>query len=69
MWKQASSIRSSPADLDGDKDVDGTDFARFAPRWRDTVCDDCAGADLTGDGCVSPPDLWELATDWLATIE
>lgn len=57
------------ADLDDDKDVDGTDFALFATSWRDTVCDDCAAADLTGDGCVSPPDLWELAADWLATIE
>jgi hypothetical protein len=57
------------ADLDADKDVDGTDFALFAMRWSDTVCDDCAGADLTGDGCVSPPDLWELAADWLNEIE
>lgn len=57
------------ADLDGDKDVDGADFALFASNWRDSVCDDCAGADLTGDGCVSPPDLWELASDWLEEIE
>ena len=57
------------ADLDNDKDVDGTDFALFAVNWRDSVCDDCAGADVTGDGCVSPPDLWELAADWLNEIE
>lgn len=57
------------ADLDGDKDVDGRDFALFAAHWSDTVCDDCAGADVTGDGAVSPPDLRELAADWLATIE
>ncbi len=57
------------ADLDGDQDVDGTDFALFGTRWSNTVCDDCAGADLTGDGSVSPPDLWELAADWLSEIE
>ncbi|MHC4740398.1 MAG: PEP/pyruvate-binding domain-containing protein [Planctomycetota bacterium] len=57
------------ADLDGDKDVDGRDFALFGPHWRDSVCDDCSGADLTGDGCVSPPDLWELAAEWLSVME
>ena len=57
------------ADLDGDKDVDGTDFALFGTHWSNTVCDDCAGADLTGDGCVWAPDLWELAADWLSEIE
>ncbi|MBN2269977.1 MAG: hypothetical protein JXN61_05140, partial [Sedimentisphaerales bacterium] len=57
------------ADLDEDKDVDGTDFALFATRWGDGVCDDCGGADLTGDGSVSAADLWELAADWLNEFE
>jgi hypothetical protein len=57
------------ADLDGDKDVDGRDFAMFGSQWEGSVCDDCGGADLTGDGCVRGEDLWELAGEWLSEIE
>jgi hypothetical protein len=53
-------------DLDDDGDVDLVDIAMFAPRWLDTRCDTCGGADLTGDGQVTPEDLWELADSWLA---
>ena len=58
-----------PADLDYDDDTDLTDFAHFAPRWLNTVCDECSGADLTGDGQVVLDDLWEFADNWLAGIE
>lgn len=54
------------ADTDGDNDVDLPDYARFAQRWLDTICDDCGGADLDGDGQVDRRDLWELANQWLA---
>ncbi|MBN2138956.1 MAG: hypothetical protein JW720_14200 [Sedimentisphaerales bacterium] len=57
------------ADIDGDKDVDGIDFAKFGSNWNRAVCDDCDGADLTGDGCVTATDLWELAATWLDEIE
>lgn len=53
------------ADTDDDNDVDLPDYARFAQRWLDTVCDDCGGADFTGDGRVDRNDLWELADQWL----
>lgn len=56
-------------DLDDDGDVDLKDFAHFALRWLETVCDECGGADLTGDGRVAPDDLWEFAENWLGGIE
>jgi len=57
------------ADLDGDKDVDLRDLALFGAHWGSSLCNECGGADLTGDGCVSACDLWELGESWLATIE
>ncbi len=54
-----------PADIDDDKDVDLVDFAVFAERWLDTVCDACSGADLTGDGRVNWDDMLELTDNWL----
>jgi len=54
-----------PADIDDDNDVDLVDFAVFAERWLDTVCDACSGADLTGDGRVDMDDLREFAENWL----
>jgi len=58
-----------PGDLDGDDDTDLRDFAIFASQWLKTVCDDCGGADLTGDGRVVPDDLREFADNWLAGVE
>jgi len=58
-----------PADLDDDKDVDFGDLAQFGPQWGRSICDQCGGADFTGDGRVSPLDLWELAASWLTAIE
>jgi hypothetical protein len=57
------------ADLDDDKDVDLRDLALFGVRWGDRLCNECGGADFTGDGCVLACDLWELGESWLATIE
>jgi len=55
-------------DIDGDGDVDFHDFALLAARWLETVCDECGGADLTGDGQVVLDDLWEFADNWLAGV-
>jgi hypothetical protein len=55
-----------PADLDDDKDVDLRDLALFGAHWGNRLCNECGGADLTGDGCVSACDLWELGESWLA---
>ncbi len=57
------------ADIDGDKDVDFADLALLGHQWRQSFCDTCGGADLTGDGRVSPSDLREICDSWLATIE
>ncbi|MBA7636170.1 hypothetical protein ES703_43785 [subsurface metagenome] len=56
-------------DIDRDEDVDFHDFALLAVRWLDTVCDECGGADLTGDGQVVLDDLREFADNWLAGVE
>ncbi|HUT46228.1 MAG TPA: PEP/pyruvate-binding domain-containing protein, partial [Sedimentisphaerales bacterium] len=56
-------------DIDGDEDVDFHDFALLAARWLESVCDECGGADLTGDGRVTGEDLWEFAYNWLAPLE
>jgi len=53
-------------DLDDDSDVDLVDLAIFTPRWLESICDICGGADLTGDGRVTMDDLHELAENWLA---
>ena len=53
-------------DIDGDEDVDFHDLALLAARWLESVCDDCGGADLTGDGRVTWDDLGEMAYNWLA---
>jgi len=58
-----------PADIDGDDATDFADFGLFAVRWQDAVCDDCGGADLTGDGRVTWDDLEEFAYNWLAGVE
>ncbi|HIJ53709.1 MAG TPA: hypothetical protein HPP66_11225 [Planctomycetes bacterium] len=58
-----------PADIDGDKDTDLPDFALLAERWQDAVCDECGGAELTGDGRVTWDDLREFAYNWLAPLE
>jgi len=58
-----------PADIDGDDDTDFADFSLLGARWRDAVCDECGGADLTGDGRVAADDLREFAYNWLAGVE
>ena len=57
-----------PGDFEPDGDVDCADFARLAQRWLDTVCDDCGGTDLNGDGKVNIDDLLELTENWLAGL-
>jgi len=56
------------ADIDGDDDADIADFGMFSGRWLDTICDDCSGADLTGDGQVMLDDLLEFTNNWLTEV-
>ncbi|MHC4676854.1 MAG: glycoside hydrolase, partial [Planctomycetota bacterium] len=55
----------SPGDCDKDGKVDSKDFAIFAAQWRETDCNECSGADLTGNGEVNFEDLGVLAGCWL----
>ncbi len=62
------SLCSFVGDLNGDLNIDFTDFAMFAVRWLETSCGMCGGADLTGDGNIDFADLKKLAENWLAGI-
>lgn len=55
-------------DFEPDGDVEGADFAWFAPNWQNTSCGVCGGADLTGDGNVDFYDLKEFTENWLAGL-
>ncbi|MHC4742185.1 MAG: PEP/pyruvate-binding domain-containing protein, partial [Planctomycetota bacterium] len=57
------------ADADADKDVDWRDYAVLFERWLDVRCDECGGADLTGDGRVGYTDLREFAFEWLGSLD
>jgi hypothetical protein len=52
-------------DIDGDENVGLHDLALLAAHWLESVCDECSGADLIGDGQVRPDDLLELTSNWL----
>jgi hypothetical protein len=52
------------ADIDGDGEVDGKDYAALAVRWRDSGCGVCGGADLSGDEQVEFDDLWWFTENW-----
>jgi hypothetical protein len=56
-------------DLDDDRNVDLADFAIFAKWWLKSNCDNCGGADLTGDGQVRWDDLQEFTNNWLTSVE
>lgn len=56
------------ADIDNNGKVDLADLSVLSLRWLDSVCDDCGGADLTGDGCVDIDDLQELANEWMKDL-
>ena len=55
-------------DVNCDCSVDNLDFARLAQHWLETGCQDCWGADLTGDGNVGIDDLAKHCKNWLAGI-
>jgi predicted outer membrane repeat protein len=55
----------TPGDLDGDGNVDLTDFAFFATYWLERDCGTCGGADFTSDGEVQEYDLMEFTAKWL----
>jgi hypothetical protein len=59
----------APGDIDGDGDVDFTDFALFAACWLQTNSAQCTGADLTNDGEVDIDDLSQFTANWLTSIE
>jgi len=56
-------------DINGDGDVDFTDFALFADYWSQTDCAQCGGADFTGDGQVDIDDLGRFTANWLSGVE
>lgn len=56
------------ADFVGLHGVDMADFAFFAAYWGQNNCNDCSGADLTGDGNIDENDLKKLAQNWLAGL-
>jgi hypothetical protein len=51
----------SPADLDGDGDVDAADLATLLSQWGTA-----GSADLDGDGAVGATDLATLLGAWTA---
>ncbi len=51
----------SPADLNGDGDIDGADLGLLMGSWGE--CSGCA-ADLSGDGAVAGDDLGILLSGW-----
>ncbi|MBN2210448.1 MAG: leucine-rich repeat domain-containing protein [Sedimentisphaerales bacterium] len=59
----------SPADANGNYEVDIYDFAALAGQWLQTGCDEyndwCQGADFNHSGTVDVADLLLLADDWL----
>ncbi len=57
--------RGCLANLDNAGGVTFSDFAKFGLFWLDTDCNNCGGADLTGDSNVMGDDLEVLAYDWL----
>ncbi|GAI58259.1 unnamed protein product, partial [marine sediment metagenome] len=58
-----------PADIDGDDDTGlRPTLACLRCAGGDAVCDECGGADLTGDGQVMLDDLREFAENWLARL-
>jgi hypothetical protein len=61
--------KPAPGDLDGDGDIDSSDFALFALCWFGPATGDCADADLSGDGVVDFRDLQVFADVCLAGVE
>jgi hypothetical protein len=57
-------------DIDGDYDVDFTDFALFTVYWRQNNCGECGSADLANDDeKVDLDDLRQFAANWLSGVE
>jgi hypothetical protein len=54
--------------VDGDNDVDFSDYSMLADYWKETGCDRCA-ADLNCDTNVDFFDLQEFTANWLAGLE
>ncbi|MCA9284330.1 MAG: hypothetical protein KDA22_03895 [Phycisphaerales bacterium] len=60
----ATNVPTSPADLNADGFVDGTDLGLLLGAWGDCVAADCCFGDLSGDGSVGGADLGLLLGDW-----
>ena len=71
-WKSVAFWYQLPyplEDLNNDRKVNLADFSMFAQWWLETNCNECGGADLTGDGEVGLEDLYEFTSNWLAGVE
>jgi hypothetical protein len=67
-WYRYTGVFAPYGDLNVDDDVDITDFARLGACWLRQNCEpgqDCADADLNGDGVVNSLDLVILILHWL----
>jgi hypothetical protein len=56
-------------DIDGDGDIDSTDFTYFAICWFGAGTDGCKSSDLNSDGVVNWLDLQIFANIWLEGTE
>ena len=59
---RAAGVTACPADLNGDRTVDGSDLALIFAAWG--PCGGGCDADLDGDGMVSGEDLAILLGNW-----
>lgn len=54
--------------VDGDNDVDFSDYPTLAAYWMETYCSGCGGVDFNCDTNVDFIDLREFIANWLADI-
>jgi hypothetical protein len=59
---KAAGVAACPADLNGDRMVDGSDLALLFAAWG--ACDASCDADIDGDGMVAGEDLALLLGNW-----
>jgi hypothetical protein len=60
----AASLTACFMDLDGDKDVDGNDIAKFVQQYEANVCTGGCSADYNANGVMDEPDLAEFAEEF-----
>jgi len=62
LWTRP--VLSCPADLDGNRTVDGGDLGSLLLDWGPCTGPPACAADLTDDGMVDGQDLGELLLAW-----